>query len=165
MRRKGIDLKKEAKETNLQIAITNHPERVVINIIIVIIGLQGRALLAMRDTTAVGIIDMEGETPAGAAQAAIDTIIKVVSVMKEMNVVVGIEVVIDITAVAIHLLLNLLLLIVGAEAVNLRLPLQKDTGRGTREEEEIIAVTIRGEVLLPILTCIHTFKREKLSTQ
>ena len=124
MTRKGIDLKKEAKEMNLQTAITNHPERVVINIIIVIIGLQGRALLAMRDTTAVGI-----------------------------------------TAVAIHLLLNLLLLIVGAEAVNLRLPLQKDTGRGTREEEEIIAATIRGEVLLPILTCIHTFKREKLSTQ
>ncbi len=148
---------------NLQIVTTNHPERVVINIIIVIIGLLGRVLLARKDT-AVGIIDMEGKTRVGAAPAATGTIIKVVSVMKEMNVVAGIEVVINITAVAIHHLLNLLLLVVGAEAVDPHLPLRKDIGKEI-PEGEIIAVTTKEEGVQPIPTCIHTSKRGKRPTQ
>ena len=159
----GIDPKKEVKEMNLLIVITNNLERVVINIIIVIIGLLGRVLLARKDT-AVGIIDMEGKTRVGAAPAATGTIIKVVSVMKEMNVVAGIEVVIEITAVAIHHLLKLLLLIVGAEAVDPHLPLRKDIGKEI-PEEEIIAVTTKEEGVQPIRTCIHTSKRGKRSTQ
>ena len=163
MKRTDIDPKKEAKEMNLLIVITNNPERVVINIIIVIIGSLGRVLLARKDT-AVDIIDMERKTRVSVAQAAIGTIIKVVSVMIEMNVVAGIEVVINITAAAIRLLLNLLLLVVGAEAVDLHHPLRKDTGKEI-PEEEIIAVTTKEEVVQPILTCIHTSKREKWSTQ
>jgi hypothetical protein len=142
---------------NLLIVTINHPERVVINILIVIIGLLGRVLLAKKDT-AENIIDMEGKTRVGVAPAVTGTIIKVVSVMIEMNVVAGIEVVIDITAAAIHLLLNLLLLVVGAEAV--LLPLRKDTGKEI-PEGEIIAVTTKEEGLQPILMCILTSKREK----
>lgn len=159
MKRIDIDPKKEAKEMNLLIVTTNHPERVVINILIVIIGLLGRVLLAKKDT-AENIIDMEGKTRVGAAPAVTGTIIKVVSVMIEMNVVAGIEVVIDITAAAIHLLLNLLLLVVGAEAV--LLPLRKDTGKEI-PGEEIIAATTKEEGLQPILMCILTSKREKWS--
>lgn len=61
---------------NLQNVTTNHPERVVINIIIVIIGRLGRVLQARKDT-AVDIIDMEGKTRVGEAPAATGTIIKV----------------------------------------------------------------------------------------
>lgn len=161
-KRSGIDPKKEVKEMNLLIVITNNLERVVINIIIVIIGRLGRVLQARKDT-AVGIIDMEGKTRVGAAPAAIGTNIKVVSVMKEMNVVAGIEVVIEITAVAIHHLLNLLLLIVGAEAVDPHLPLRKDIGKEI-QEGEIIAATTKEEVEQTILTCTHTSKRGKRST-
>jgi hypothetical protein len=148
---------------NRLIVITNHPERVVINIIIVIIGRLGRVPQARKDT-AVDITDMEGKTRVEEAPAAIGTIIKVVSVMKEMTVVAGIEVVIDITAVAIHHLLNLLLLVVGAEAADPHLPLRRDIGKEI-PGGEIIAVTTKEGVEQPILTCIHTSKRERLSTQ
>lgn len=152
-----------AKGTIHKIVITNHPERVVINIIIVIIGLLGRAP-AKRDIAiekADHIIDMGQKTRADAALAVIDTIIKVVSVVREMNA--GIEVVINITAVAIHLLLNLLLRVV-VEVVDHHLHLLKDTEKETTEEG-IIAAKPREEVLPLILMCILTSKRERCQMQ
>lgn len=153
----------QAKGTIHKIVITNHPERVVINIIIVIIGLLGRAP-AKRDTVIVKadhIIGMEQKTRADAAPAVIDTIIKVVSVVRGMNA--GIEVVINITAVAIHLLLNLLLRVV-VEVVDHHLHLLKDTEKET-SEEGIIAAKPREEVLQLILMCILTSKRERYQMQ
>ncbi len=153
----------QAKGTIHKIVITNHPERVVINIIIVIIGLLGRAP-AKRDTAIVKadrIIGMEQKTRADAALAVIDTIIKVVSVVRGMNA--GIEVVINFTAVAIHLLLNLLHRVV-VEVVDHHLHLLKDTEKETTEEG-IIAAKPREEVLQLILMCILTFKRERYLMQ
>lgn len=141
-----------------QIVITTkHPERVVINIIIVIIGLLGR-VLAKRDTTAtiaVGVKDMRRKTRADAAQAVIDIVIKIVSVVRGMNAAVGIEGVTDTTAVAIHPLLNHLLQVVVADLHHLLL---KDIGREI-PEEEIIAATTKEEVQQLILTCTHTSKK------
>ncbi len=124
----------------------DHPGRVVINIIIVIIGNLGHALV--RIDIAADITDMEERTRGDVAPAATGAvIIKVVSVVRGMSVVVGIEVVIKTAAATIHLLLNhLLQVVIKAVVSDLHRLLPKDTGKEIPEE---VIIVVRTEEVVP----------------